>query len=85
MSKSEAERLHILEPVYRRAKKIKEMEEENEQLRFALDSIRGLVDDQAEDPGLSFLARTGSEEYVMRALKLLHARIKSHTKRSSKG
>jgi hypothetical protein len=40
--------------------------------------IRRLVDEQAEDDGLWFCARTCPEAYLQQALRRLHALIEKH-------
>ena len=48
-------------------------------LRDALNSIQALVDKQAEDEGLFFIAKYATEEYLMLHLRQLHAVIELHT------
>jgi hypothetical protein len=36
------------------------------------DELQEIVDEQAEDAGLWFIARTASEDYLQRALRELH-------------
>ena len=45
----------------------------------ALREIRGLVDRQAEDAGLWFVAETAPEDYLQRHLRNLHGLIEKHT------
>jgi len=47
--------------------------------RAALAAIRGLVDRQAEDPGLWFVAEHASEAYLQAELRKLHAAIEQAT------
>ena len=43
----------------------------------ALAAIRALVDEQAEDEGLWFQARTAPEAYLQQELRRLHALVES--------
>ena len=45
----------------------------------ALAAIRALVDRQAEDGGLWFVARTAPEAYLQQELRRLHALVESVT------
>jgi hypothetical protein len=46
---------------------------------IALAEIRKLVDEQAENEGLWFIAETAPEAYLQRQLRLLHALIEHFT------
>jgi len=63
-------------------KELTATKEDNERMREAFDSIQTLVDNQAEDDGLFFYAETVTEEHLMHALRVLHARIEFYTKSS---
>ena len=43
------------------------------------DSLLALVDEQAEDEGLWFIALTAPEAYLQQELRRLHARIERRT------
>lgn len=45
----------------------------------ALSAIQALVDKQAEDEGLWFVAETAPEAYLQQELRRLHAEIERHT------
>jgi uncharacterized glyoxalase superfamily metalloenzyme YdcJ len=52
-------------------------EAEVEQMRTGLAGVRQLVDQQAEDAGLWFFAKTADEAYVQQELRKLHAAIEA--------
>ena len=49
------------------------------QAEEALRQIRARVDQQAEDEGLWFKAKTAPEAYLQQELRKLHALIEEHT------
>jgi hypothetical protein len=54
-----------------------ELRAEIERLQTGLAGVRQLVDQQAEDAGLWFFARTATEAYVQQELRKLHAAIEA--------
>lgn len=48
-------------------------------LRTRLARLRALVDEQAEDDGLWFIARTAPEAYLQQELRRLHAAVEAQT------
>ena len=44
-----------------------------------LEEIRVLVDNQADDEGLWFVAKTAPEAYLQQQLRLLHALVEHYT------
>jgi hypothetical protein len=48
--------------------------------KLALDAIREMVDQQAEDQGLWFRAETAPEAYLQQELRKLHAEVEKYTK-----
>lgn len=55
--------------------KVRTKEAEIERLRSTLDAAQNLIDEQADDPSLWFIAQHATEEYLQAALRRLHAAI----------
>ena len=58
---------------------IERLEKENERLTAENTRIRALVDEQAEDDGLWFVAQYAPEAYLQKALRRLHEVIEGKT------
>lgn len=56
---------------------------ERDRLRSGVERLRALVDEQAEDDGLWFIAQTAPEAYLQQELRRLHAEIEAFTHASS--
>jgi septal ring factor EnvC (AmiA/AmiB activator) len=56
---------------------IRHLQEELAQARAELARLRSTVDEQAEDDGLWFVAKTAPEAYLQSALRDLHTEIES--------
>lgn len=55
------------------------LQEENRRLREQLQAVHQLVEAQAKDDGLWFIAKTAPEAYLQQELRHLHAFIEGRT------